>query len=87
MALYGEGDLWRPVMPIVTERVKVISDPEIMSGDPCVEGTRIPAESIILNLKAGYPLERILKAYPTLPPGGIEAAIGWAEDTGMEWRR
>ena len=87
MALYGEGDLWRPVMPIVTERVKVISDPEIMSGDPCVEGTLIPAESIILNLKAGYPLERILKAYPTLPPGGIEAAIGWAEDTGMEWRR
>ena len=74
-------------MPIVTERVKVISDPEIMSGDPCVEGTRIPAEKIILNLKAGHSLERILDAYPTLPEGGIEAAIRWAETNGIDWRR
>jgi len=38
------------------------------------------------NLRAGYPIERIFKAYPTLPDGGIEAAIRWAESAGIDWR-
>jgi uncharacterized protein (DUF433 family) len=28
----------------VLDRVKVVSDEEVMSGDPCIEGTRIPVE-------------------------------------------
>lgn len=67
--------------------VRVVSDPDIMSGEPCIEGTRVPVESVILKLKAGHPLERLKKAYPTLPPGGIEAAIEWAEERQMDWRR
>jgi uncharacterized protein (DUF433 family) len=74
-------------MDHVVEHVKVVSDDEIMSGDPCIQGTRIPAETVILNLKAGHSLERIFAAYPTLPPGGIEAAIHWAESNGIDWRR
>ncbi len=74
-------------MPHVMERVKVVSDAEVLRGDPCIEGMRIPAETIILNLKAGHSFERILEAYPTLPPGGIEAAIVWAESNGIDWRR
>jgi uncharacterized protein (DUF433 family) len=73
-------------MPVVIERVKVVSDENVMSGDPCIEGTRIPAETIIINLKAGHPIESILEAYPTLPRGGIEAAIVWAETNGIDWR-
>jgi uncharacterized protein (DUF433 family) len=75
------------VMVNVLDRVKVVSDEEVMSGDPCIEGTRIPVETILLNLKAGHSLKRIFEAYPTLPPGGIEAAISWAEARGIEWRR
>nr|WP_294553260.1 DUF433 domain-containing protein [uncultured Rhodopila sp.] len=67
-------------------RVEVVLDPEVMSGDPCIAGTRIPAETIIANLRAGYPIDRIFKAYPTLPDGGIEAAIRWAESAGLDWR-
>ena len=67
-------------------RVEVISDPEVMSGGPCISGTRILAETIVANLPAGYPIERIFRAYPTLPDGGIEAAIRWAATTGIEWR-
>lgn len=67
-------------------RVEVVADPNVMSGDPCIEGTRIPAETIILNLKSGHPIERIFSAYPTLPTGGIEAAIRWAEANGLDWR-
>jgi len=67
-------------------RVEIVSDPNVMSGDPCIWGTRIPAETVIVNLRAGHTLEAILDAYPTIPPGGIEAAIMWAEANGIEWR-
>ena len=67
-------------------RVAVVSDPEVMSGDPCISGTRILAETIVSNLRAGYPIDRIFRAYPTLPDGGVEAAIRWAKSAGIEWR-
>ncbi len=67
-------------------RVEVVIDPYVMSGDPCISGTRILGETIVANLKAGYPIDRIYRAYPTLPDSGIEAAIRWAEAAGIEWR-
>jgi len=73
-------------MSPILERVKVVSAANVMSGDPCIEGARIPAETIIINLRAGHPLESILEAYPTLPLGGVEAAIVWAEAYGIAWR-
>ena len=75
------------VMVNVLDRVKVVLDEEVMSGDPCIEGTRIPVETVLLNLRAGHALDRIFDAYPTLPPGGIEATIPWPEAHGIEWRR
>lgn len=73
-------------MERVLERVEVVRDPDVMSGDPCIAGTRIPVETVILNLKAGHSLDRIFRAYPTLPQGGVEAAIRWAEANGIAWR-
>jgi uncharacterized protein (DUF433 family) len=67
-------------------RVEVVADPEVMSGDPCISGTRVLAETIVVNLRAGYPIDRIFQAYPTLPDGAIEAAIRWAEAAGIDWR-
>ena len=74
-------------MDRVLERVKIVSDPDVMGGEPCIQGTRIPAEKIIINLKAGFSVEEILEAYPTIPPGGIKAAIVWAEAKRIDWRR
>ncbi len=71
----------------MTERVEIVSDENVMSDDPCVAGTRIPAETIVANLEAGHPIGEILAAYPTLPAGGIEASIRRAEARGIGWRR
>lgn len=57
--------------------VKVVCDPEVMSGDPCIEGTRVLAETVVINVRAGYSPEQIHAAYPTLPEGSIEAAMAW----------
>jgi uncharacterized protein (DUF433 family) len=61
------------------EPVEVVVDHEVMSGDPCIAGTRVTVESILVNLEAGYSAAMILAAYPTLPAGSVEAAVRWAE--------
>jgi uncharacterized protein (DUF433 family) len=49
-----------------------------MGGWPCVSGTRIPAETILLYIKDGASVREIVSDYPTLPLGGIEAVRAWA---------
>jgi uncharacterized protein (DUF433 family) len=61
---------------------KVTCTDDVMSGDPCIDGTRVPAETIVANLR------RIYEAYPTLPEGSVEAAIELARETqGPDWWR
>jgi uncharacterized protein (DUF433 family) len=62
--------------------VEVSCDPEIMGGWPCVSGTRIPAETILLYIKDGASVEEIVGDYPSLPFGGVDAVRRWAEREG-----
>lgn len=63
-----------PAPPVV----EIVSDPEIMGGWPCVAGTRIPAETILLMIKDGCDLREIVRHYPSLPLGGVDAVARWA---------
>jgi uncharacterized protein (DUF433 family) len=66
---------------------EVVSDPSVMSGDPVVRGTRVPAETILSYLRAGHSPQEIFQDYPSLPVDGINAVIRWAEATyGADWR-
>ena len=68
-------------------RAEVVRDPSVMSGDPVVRGTRVPAETIMAYLRAGYSAQEIFADYPSLPLDGIEAVLRWAEATyGSDWR-
>ena len=62
--------------------VEITCDPEIMGGWPCVSGTRIPAETILACIVAGDDDRRIVRSYPTMPLGGVEAVRGWARALG-----
>jgi uncharacterized protein (DUF433 family) len=62
--------------------VEVVSDPEIMGGWPRVSGTRIPAETILACIVAGDDDRRIVRAYPSMPIGGMEAVRDWARALG-----
>lgn len=53
-----------------------------MGGWPCVSGTRIPAETILLYIKDGADIEEIVGDYPSLPFGGVDAVRRWAEREG-----
>ena len=47
------------------ERV-VVSDPEIMNGMPCFQGTRVPFKNLIDYLEGGHSLGDFLRQFPTV---------------------
>lgn len=55
-------------------------DPEILGGEPCFNGTRVPLETVIDNLAAGITIERILRNYPSLTQEHIDAVLQWELD-------
>jgi uncharacterized protein (DUF433 family) len=56
---------------------KIVSDPEILGGILVFSGTRVPAENVLAEIKAGESSFNIFRHYPSLPPDGIEACIAW----------
>lgn len=54
-----------------------MSDPKVMLGKPVIAGTRITVE-LLEELAAGAMAEQILRAYPHLPEGSIQAALAYA---------
>ena len=66
---------------------EVVRDPTIMSGEPVIRGTRVPAITIVAYLRAGRSNREIFEDYPTLPIDGIDAVIAWAnEELDADWR-
>ena len=65
-----------------THKARIVSTPGIQGGQPCFEGTRLPAEVIWAQLTAGSPPEEILKGYPHMPTCGLAAVRKWARETG-----
>jgi uncharacterized protein (DUF433 family) len=74
-------------MPVLRAKLvlaaEVASNPDIMGGMPCVRGTRVPAMTIVAEIRGGSTREEIFHHYPSLPLDGIEAVRHWAEELGV----
>ena len=57
---------------------RIIFNPDIMGGKPCIRGMRVTVGMIINQLAMGYTFEEILKAYPYLENDDIKAALQYA---------
>jgi uncharacterized protein (DUF433 family) len=44
----------------------VVIDPEIMSGEPCFAGTRVPVRALLDYIEGGDTLDEFLEQYPTV---------------------
>ena len=42
----------------------ITTDPEIMSGHPCIVGTRIPIARVLFLISQGYSLKDVKEVYP-----------------------
>ena len=57
---------------------RITFNPEVMGGQACMRGMRIPV-SLIINLVAnGMSNEEILEEYPDLEPNDIKEALQYA---------
>lgn len=60
-------------------RDQVSMDDRILGGTPVISGTRVPVYDVAASVAAGYPIERILSAYPSLNREQVELAAFFAE--------
>jgi uncharacterized protein (DUF433 family) len=69
-------------------RPHITVDPAVCDGEPCIGGTRIPAETIAQMVWAGYTLDDLQREYPTLTYGQIVIACWYSARHGKPaWQR
>jgi len=63
------------------DRLPINVDPEIMSGTPVFEGTRVPVDALLNNLEAGVSLDEFLENFPTVTREQALAVLRFSHDT------
>ena len=63
------------------ERLPITVDPEIMSGAPVFEGTRVPVDALLHNLADGVSLDEFLENFPTVSREQALAILSFSTDT------
>jgi uncharacterized protein (DUF433 family) len=59
---------------------RIVADPAIHHGDPCIAGTRVPISVIVASIADGDTFEQILASYPRLTREDIQAALRYAAE-------
>ena len=67
-------------MPRVDWKARVVMDPEVHHGDPCIKGTRVPVSIIVGSIADGMGVEEVRAAYPQLSVEDIRAALAYAAE-------
>jgi uncharacterized protein (DUF433 family) len=57
---------------------RIMFDPEIMGGKPCIRGLRVTVGTIVGLIAAGHSVAHILQAYPYLEEDDIREALAYA---------
>jgi uncharacterized protein (DUF433 family) len=56
----------------------IVSDPDLLGGEPCFRGTRVPVATLFDNLADGVGLEEILAEWPSLNRADVVAVLALA---------
>ena len=59
---------------------RVVSDPKICGGEPCIRRTRIHVAVILDSLVEGLTPAEIVKHYPPLTEEDVRAAVAYAAE-------
>jgi uncharacterized protein (DUF433 family) len=63
------------------ERLPISIDPEVMSGTPVFEGTRVPVDALLNNLSAGISLDEFLANFRTVRREQALAVLNFSSET------
>ncbi len=67
-------------MSRVDWKERVVIDPEVHHGDPCIKGTRIPVSIIVGSIADGMTIERVCAGYRQLTRDDVRAALAYAAE-------
>lgn len=67
-------------MPRVDWKARVVMDPAVHHGDPCIKGTRVPVSIIVGSIADGMDVGEVRVAYPQLSVEDIRAALAYAAE-------
>lgn len=59
---------------------RVMADPQIHHGEPCIAGTRIPVRMIVGSLADGLTGEQVVAEYPQLSLEDVYSALAYAAE-------
>ncbi len=54
---------------------RIVVDPEIHHGEPCIRGTRVPVAVVLGSLAQGLTPEEIIREYPSLSREDIQERL------------
>ena len=63
------------------DKLPINVDPEIMSGTPVFQGTRVPVDALLNNLEAGVSLDEFLENFPTVAREQALAVLEFSHET------
>lgn len=61
-------------------RQHIVSTPDVLSGKPRIDGTRIPVALILGYLAAGNTYDQVISEFPDLTREHIAACLDYARD-------
>ena len=67
-------------MPVVDWRERIVIDPNIHHGVPCIKGTRVPVSVLVGSIADGDSVGDLLAAYPQLTAEDIHAVLRFAAE-------
>jgi uncharacterized protein (DUF433 family) len=59
---------------------RVVVDPGIHHGEPCIAGTRVPVRFVVGSLADGLTVEEVIREYPQLSPEDVRGALAYAAE-------
>lgn len=66
--------------PTLAEKQHIAASPGVCGGKPCIAGTRIRVQDIVLRTEAGESPDAILAAFPHITLADIHAALAYYHD-------
>ncbi|MBI4700185.1 MAG: DUF433 domain-containing protein [Deltaproteobacteria bacterium] len=63
-----------------TWRSRILVDPAVHHGDPCIRGTRVPVAVIVGSVADGDSIEEVLRDYPSVTREDVRAAMKFAAE-------
>ena len=64
----------------MTWRDRISVDPLVCHGQACVSGTRVTVSVVLDNLAQGVEKAELLRSYPSITSGDIDACIAYAAE-------